>query len=162
LDVREMVREVLHDQRLQAELKRQQIWSQVADDLPCVGGDRRLLTQALTNLVDNAIKYTPEEGEIIVRSWEANGEVIITVQDNGIGIPLEFQPHVFDRFYRARQPGTEHISGSGLGLSLVRGIVRQHKGRVWVESAGQAGQGATFGLALPVLHAEEVGKKVDG
>jgi len=149
LDVGELVQEVLRSQRLGMEMKRQRLWSEIAGDLPRVEGDRRMLLQAVTNLVDNAIKYTPEEGDISVRVWAEGDEVFIVVRDTGIGIPPGEQDHVFDRFYRGHQPGTEHVPGSGLGLSLVQAIVQQHGGRVWVESEGIPGLGSTFGIALP-------------
>jgi PAS domain S-box-containing protein len=150
LDMAVILREVLQYQRLQSELKRQRLQSDIPAYLPKVQGDRRMLAQAITNLVDNAIKYTPEDGLIIVRAKTEQDEVIITVYDTGIGIPVEDQPHIFDQFYRARQPGTEKVSGTGLGLSLVKEIIGKHGGRVWVESQGIPGQGSTFGVALPI------------
>lgn len=150
VDPGQLVREVLSEQCLYAELKGQRLWSDIPEGLPAVKGDRRLLAQVVANLVDNAVKYTPQGGEIGVRVWAEPGEVLITVQDTGVGIPLEAQPRVFDQFFRARQPGTESVSGSGLGLSLVRAIVQQYGGRVWVESEGVPGRGSTFGVALPV------------
>ncbi len=145
-----LIQEVVADQRLHAEIKGQRLSSALDSALPTLRGDRTLLAQALTNLIDNAIKYTPEGGEIVVRAWTETGNLEITVEDNGIGIPVENQCSIFDQFYRARQPGTEHIPGSGLGLNLVRGIVQRHKGRVWVKSEGIPGRGSTLGISLPL------------
>jgi len=150
LDMGEIVREVLHERRLQVELKQQQLWSEVAPDLPSVRGDRQMLIQAVANLLDNAIKYTPSEGRISVRVWVEGDEILVSVQDSGLGIPPKLQSRIFDQFYRVRQPGTEHVPGTGLGLSLVQAIVQQHKGRVWVDSEGIPGKGSTFTIALPV------------
>lgn len=151
LDVGPLVQEVLRSQRMQAELKQHRLRSEVDEDIPPVLGDASMLSHALANLVDNAVKYTPTGGDITVRVWAEEGEVVIRVEDTGVGIPPDAQGRVFDQFYRARQPGTEHISGTGLGLSLVQAIVQQHGGRVWVESAGVPGEGTVFGLALPTL-----------
>ncbi|MBN1955215.1 MAG: GAF domain-containing protein [Anaerolineae bacterium] len=149
LDVGQLVRQVVQDQRLQGEMKEQQIWLDIVPEPIKVKGDQRMLTQAIANLVDNGIKYTPEGGKITIRVRADGDEVKIVVQDTGIGIPLDQQSRLFEQFYRVRQPGTEHISGTGLGLSLVREIVEKHGGRVWVESEGVPGQGSTFGIALP-------------
>jgi PAS domain S-box-containing protein len=150
LDMGVVVQKVLRDQCLQVELKQHFLWSEIAEDLPMVRGERVMLAQAVSNLVDNAVKYTQEGGEISVRVWAEGDEVLVTVQDNGPGIPPEDQSRVFDQFYRGHQPGTEHVPGSGLGLSLVQAIAQQHRGRVWVESEGTPGSGSTFGIALPV------------
>lgn len=80
--------------------------------------------------------------------------MILTVRDTGVGIPPEDLPHIFEHFYRACQSGTEHISGTGLGLSLVQSIVREHRGRVWAESEGIPGKGSLFGIALPAVPEE--------
>lgn len=149
LDIRSLVQEVLREQYVRAELRRQRLGFKAEGAIPKVEGDRYMLRHALFNLMDNALKYTPEEGEITVRVWAEDGEVRVTVQDTGIGVPTADQPRVFDRFYRGRQPGVEQVAGTGLGLSLVLAIVQQHKGRVWVESEGSPGKGSTFGIALP-------------
>ncbi len=146
----DVVREALRNQYLYAELKQQQLLSEIEDSLPQVAGNRRMLGEVVTNLLDNAIKYTPSGGTITVRVWTEEAQVLVTVQDTGIGVPQEAQLHIFDRFYRARQPGAEAVAGSGLGLSLVREIAEEYNGRAWVESTGVSGEGSTFGFALPV------------
>lgn len=151
VDLGDLAREVVQDLRLQAEMKAQRVWTETGRGPLLVRGDRRMLTQVIVNLLDNAIKYTPAGGEILVRVWAENGEVLLTVKDTGVGIPPEALPHVFEQFYRARQPGTEHVAGTGLGLSLVQSVVREHGGRVWVDSEGVVGKGSTFGIALPAL-----------
>lgn len=92
------------------------------------------LWQVFHNLVDNAIKYTPEGGMIQVSSRCADGEVIVEVQDNGIGIPSEHLPRIFDRFYRVTKPTSSAQGGAGLGLSIVQSIVTSLEGGVEVES----------------------------
>ncbi len=119
--------------------------------LPPVAGDADQIGRALTNLVSNAIRYTPEDGQIVVRSRLEGGHdgqdwVIIEVTDSGIGIPADEQPMIFDRFFRASNVSPT-IPGTGLGLSILRDIVAQHGGKVEVES--QEGQGSTFRVLLP-------------
>ena len=154
LDMGQLVQQAASEYRWQAEMKGLRLWTEVVRDVSPVWGNHRMLLQAIGNLLDNAIKYTPEGGTITLRLWEENGEVILTVRDTGVGIPPEAIPHLFEHFYRAHQPGTEHISGTGLGLALVQSIVREHRGRVWVESEGIPGKGSLFGIALPAAEVQ--------
>ncbi|HEY75156.1 MAG TPA: PAS domain-containing protein [Thermoflexia bacterium] len=151
VDMSELVREVVQEHRFRAEMKRLRLWTDIPEEPLLVKGDRHLLTQVVVNLLDNAIKYTPSGGEIWVRLWLEGDEVILTVQDTGIGIPKEAQPYLFEQFYRVHQPGAEKVAGTGLGLSLVQAVVREHGGRVWVESEGVPGKGSLFGVALPAM-----------
>ena len=121
---------------------------QIEPNLPHVRGDKALIKQALSNFVTNAIKYAPNSGEMTVKANRLNGEVLISVKDQGPGIPKEDQMRLFEKFYRVQQRGTEKIKGSGLGLAIVRSIAEKHGGRVWCES--QVGKGSTFGIALPI------------
>ncbi len=116
-------------------------------DLPPVHGNARRLRQVVVNLVGNALKYTPAGGEITVTARDDGGFVFLHVRDTGIGIALDDQRHIFDKFYRVRNDATERITGSGLGLSIVKAIVEKHDGRVWVKS--ELGQGSTFTVVLP-------------
>ncbi len=120
-----------------------------------ITGDHTLLRQAIGNLVDNAIKYTPSGGEVSVGMEvdEARGEVIIHVHDTGIGIAPEDQLRLFEKFYRIRRRETGNVPGTGLGLALVRSIIERHGGRVWVES--ELNKGSTFYIALPLRTEEE-------
>ncbi|MCD4685048.1 MAG: GAF domain-containing protein [Anaerolineae bacterium] len=115
------------------------------DTLPPINGDMQWLYRALINLISNAIKYTPHGGEITVRAYVHDSELHLEVRDNGCGIPPEAQTRLFERFYRA--PGVEQIKGSGLGLSIVKSVVEQHGGRVYVQSKVE--QGSTFGMIFP-------------
>ena len=118
-------------------------------DMPLlVWGDEHLLQRVVSNLVDNALKYTPPGGCITVDACAQAGQVILRVSDTGPGISLEAQSHVFERFYRqSDQP--DSVEGTGLGLTIVKSIVEQHGGRVWVTS--RPGQGSTFTVSLPAL-----------
>ncbi len=115
---------------------------------PVIWGDPTLLRQAVANLVDNAIKYTPPGGAVTVGLHVVGQEVHISVSDTGIGIAPEDQVRLFEKFFRIRRRGTEDVPGSGLGLAIVKSIVERHGGRVWVDS--QLGRGSTFTIALPI------------
>ncbi len=112
----------------------------------CVG-DRDRLAQVLDNLVSNALKFTPPGGTVVVRLCGKGAHARIEVADTGVGIPAEDQPHLFDRFYRARNATGRSIPGLGLGLTIVRTIVEGHGGTVSVHST--PGEGATFTVLLP-------------
>jgi len=113
-----------------------------------VTGDRSYLEQVFINLLDNAIKYTHEEGEISISAFEnEQKEIQVLIQDNGIGIPKEDLSRIFERFYRVDKGRSQELGGTGLGLSIVKHIVQAHGGRVWVES--QPGKGSTFYFTLP-------------
>jgi len=119
-----------------------------AEPAPIILGDATLLRQAVANLVDNAIKYTPSGGSVTVGLKAVGREVLITVADTGLGIAPEDQVRLFEKFYRIRRRDADEIQGSGLGLAIVKSIVERHGGRVWVESA--LNQGSTFTIALPI------------
>ncbi len=110
-------------------------------------GDSEQFERALINLVENAIKFTPYGGTVTIDVQQVNTEIVFEVTDNGIGIPLELHDQVFERFFRGRQKGVEHVSGSGLGLSLVKTIVENHRGKIRLES--REGQGTTFFISVP-------------
>ncbi len=113
-----------------------------------VKGDRSYLEQILINLLDNATKYTPEGGKVIVSAVEKDSKDIqFSVEDNGIGIPKEDLSRIFERFYRVDKGRSKELGGTGLGLSIVKHLVQAHGGRVWVES--QMGKGSTFYFTLP-------------
>ena len=127
--------------------KRHTLSVSISPGLPPVMGNARRLEQVVLNLVGNAVKYTPEGGKINVTLQVDGPYLVLDVTDNGIGIPPEDQPYVFDKFYRVQSDATAGIAGTGLGLSIVRSIVEKHSGRVWVES--KPGQGSKFVVLLP-------------
>jgi two-component system phosphate regulon sensor histidine kinase PhoR len=111
-----------------------------------VFGDRQQLSQLVDNLLDNAIKYTPEAGMIQVRVHSGGGEVILEVEDSGIGISPQYQHRVFERFYRVDKARSQSLGGTGLGLSIVKNIAERHGGNVSVIS--QLGRGSTFSFKM--------------
>lgn len=114
---------------------------------PTVEGDAGRLEQALNNLVANAIKYSPNGGKIEIAGRALPNEVIITVSDQGVGIPPHEQPYVFERFFRGERERRQSTPGAGLGLYLTKAIVEAHGGRIWVES--KPNEGSAFSFALP-------------
>lgn len=137
--------------RLLAEEKRQTLELDLPDNLPDMSADAHRIDQAMSNLLGNAIKFTPEGGMIRVSGRRHNDEIVVTVTDTGPGISPEYLPKVFDWFWQA--PTSKH-AGSGLGLSIAKGIVEAHGGRIWVES--QLGKGSSFSFALPLADQEQV------
>ncbi|MBE7172941.1 MAG: PAS domain S-box protein [Williamsia sp.] len=112
-----------------------------------VKADQERISQVLTNLISNAIKYSPHGGEVLIDCHTEGHEVIISVQDHGIGIPAEMQAQVFERFFRAGEVKQQNYAGLGLGLYITAGIVHRHGGKIWVES--EPGKGSTFYFTLP-------------
>ncbi len=121
-----------------------------APDGLVVEGDEDHLRRAVANLISNAIKYSPEGGPVTVEASRRNGDVLVAVRDEGLGIPADEQRRVFDRFYRVDTVKTRKIGGTGLGLALVREIARAHGGDVGVESV--EGHGSRFWMKVPVTH----------
>jgi signal transduction histidine kinase len=117
--------------------------------LPKVAGDPGRTRQVLTNLVDNAIKYSPHGGRIELAVEADEGYARFTVRDEGLGIPLGEQKRIFEKFYRLDPDHRRGIGGSGLGLYICRELVRTMNGRIWVES--DLGKGATFAFELPIV-----------
>jgi signal transduction histidine kinase len=115
--------------------------------LPTVCGRARRLEQVLTNLVGNACKFTPPDKRVVLHAHATSGEVVMSVQDEGPGIPADAVPKLFTRFFRADDGSARQIGGTGLGLAIVKQIVQEHGGRVWVEST--VGAGSRFFVALP-------------
>jgi two-component system phosphate regulon sensor histidine kinase PhoR len=122
------------------------IKTELAENLPELLGDENKIHSMITNLVNNAIKFTPEKGQITVSAQVSNNEFVIKVADSGMGIPKEDLPKIFGRFYRVHRPGKQ-IQGSGLGLAIVKEIVIRHDGRIEVES--ETDKGSTFTVYLP-------------
>lgn len=119
-----------------------------------VRGDPDRLQQVLSNLVSNAIKFSPGGGEILISASRTDGEVVISVQDQGLGVPAEARDRLFTKFYRIDSPDRREIRGTGLGLAICRQIIEAHGGRIWVES--EAGKGSTFSFSVPLDSQEEV------
>ena len=150
-DLIEIARTVITEHGLPTQKRQQTIEAHVPESLPPVRGDPQRLYQVMANLVSNAMKYTPNGGRITVGLHQEDDQILFEVTDTGYGIPKEAQARIFERFYRVAGSSTVDATGTGLGLALVKSIVDQHGGRVWVTS--QVGQGSTFRVSLPVWRA---------
>jgi PAS domain S-box-containing protein len=133
-------------------LKHGSLQVQVPDDLPLVWGNGRRLGQVVNNLLDNAIKYAPAHGQVLLRASLQDDGVQVDISDNGPGIPAADLPHIFEKFYRARE-GRCQARGSGLGLSIAHSIIQAHRGRIWAES--REGVGTTISFRVPVWAGED-------
>ena len=121
-------------------------------NLPKVQVDEARIGEVLTNLVENAVKYSPKGTTITIEVYPDGKEVIVSVSDEGVGIPPELHQKVFERFYQANSPAVGHKPGTGLGLCICRGIVEAHGGRIWLES--EPGKGTKFSFSIPTSKGE--------
>jgi two-component system phosphate regulon sensor histidine kinase PhoR len=133
---------------LKAERKRLTIEIEVPSAMPAVLGDASLLREVLQNLLDNAVQYTANGGQIRVRASVSGREAVVAVSDTGIGIPLAEQERIFERFYRVDAARSREEGGTGLGLSIAKHIVETHGGRLQVES--EVGRGSSFSFSIPL------------
>lgn len=117
--------------------------------LPKVFADKDRILQVLTNLVGNALQYTPMGGRVLISAVKVRSEIQISITDSGIGISPDQIPFIFNRFYRTDKSRARASGGSGIGLTIAQSLVKAHHGRIWVESAGE-GKGSTFFFTLPV------------
>ncbi len=129
----------------------------ILGDNKTVYGDRDRTGQVITNLLTNAIKYSPKSEEVIVTTQVDGNDVILLVQDYGIGIPVENQSQIFERFYRAKSDNSNTYAGLGLGLYIAKEIIRRQKGDIWFTSV--VGKGSTFGFCLPT-HKRKIDKNI--
>jgi signal transduction histidine kinase len=152
LDIIERVTSAL---QLQASQKNIALQVELPKDMPhAVDADQALLHQAVYNLVENAIKYTPDNGRVVIRTLSQPGYLIFAIEDSGLGISAEDLPHLFEKFYRGKQRETRAQPGSGLGLAIVHSVATNHGGRVWVDSV--IGKGSTFYLQIPLTQIKEL------
>ncbi len=148
ISVPAIIKYVVDGLRPNVQQKGQKIVLEIDDGLPHIYGTPTRLRQMLQNLIDNANKYTPSGGQITVRARAEGAQLVIEVADTGIGIPVEEQPYIFDKLYRASNIDSG-LSGSGLGLAIVKSIVEDHQGRYWFDS--EPGKGTTFTLVFPIV-----------
>jgi len=147
VQVEQLVASCLETAQLKASRKQLRLTVHFPSDLPSMRGDPNRLQEVLQNLLDNAVQYTPGGGKVEVFASQSNGNVVVTVADNGIGIPQAEQDRIFERFYRVDTARSREVGGTGLGLSIARHIVEAHGGRIWVESA--VGEGSQFHFSIP-------------
>jgi len=148
LDLKEVLEEATIELQDQIQAKGHYLELKFCDERLPIQGDRTLIQQLVRNLLGNAIKYTPENGQITLTSDIEDDHVSIKFQDTGVGIPSKDLPYVFEKFFRVQSDETRDIEGTGLGLAIVRSIVENHKGHIHVESS--LGVGTTFTVNLPL------------
>ncbi len=153
--IHEVVEQVVTSLQARAQSRGLDLKAQVPASLPAVWGDSARVAQILTNLVGNAIQYTPPGGKVTISARPANGFLEVSVADTGIGISEENRKRIFDRFFRADDPLVQETPGTGLGLSITASLVEMHGGEIWVES--ELGEGSTFTFTLPLATAPRPG-----
>jgi PAS domain S-box-containing protein len=151
-----LLHQVSESLRIEAMKKDQELEIQTPDRLPRVLADEGRLTQVMTNLISNAIKFTPRGGRINIRAGLEGDKLLVQVIDDGIGIPAEALPELFQRFYQVDSSATRQAGGSGLGLYISKQIVESHGGRIWVDS--QLGEGSCFSFTIPIADPAEAVK----
>ncbi len=160
----DIIREVLDITKPQADSKGITLRYQPSEEDWLFNVDYDHIRTAIMNIVSNSVKYTPDGGQVLLSTKVAGGFVNFAVQDTGIGISKEDLPHIFDRFFRVKGKATRHITGSGLGLALVKEVVQAHQGFIEVQSTPQVG--TTFTLSFPLAQkngvplAEKIGADV--
>jgi signal transduction histidine kinase len=155
-----LVRELVAQLNKELDVERHRLLLDVPDSLPPIYADRDRVRQILSNLLSNAIKYSPEGGEVVLHAsvlhrtpasappLSHEPALLISVRDQGIGIPQHELTRIFERFYRVDNSNTRRIGGTGLGLAITRALVELHGGRIWVDST--PGEGSTFYVTLPI------------
>ncbi len=138
---------IVDDVALRAHTQNRVLSIHIPPELPAVAADRNSLSEVITNLIDNAIKYSSEGGQVIVKAEVKGNFVEVGVQDFGIGIPPTVMQHLFSKFYRSHK-SRQTVSGTGLGLYLSKAIIESHGGQIWARST--EGQGSTFGFTIPI------------
>jgi len=150
VDIEEVVDQAIDACREKAEAKGITVAARFADERPCppVLADKDAMLSVFTNLIDNAVKYTPEGGHVDIAVRCDGLYVKVSVADDGIGMTAEDKERVFDEFFRAKNEYTDHVPGTGLGLTLARRLVEIHEGHIAVDST--PGAGSTFSVSIPV------------
>ena len=146
VDINALVRDAA--ERAEMASEKHSIKTDLDQALPVINADPDRLIQVVSNLVSNAVKYSPDGGEVKISTRSADGQVVVAVADQGVGIPPEFISRLFGRYERFESNRTSKVVGTGLGLAICRQIVELHGGRIWAES--QLGSGSTFQFSLPM------------
>jgi two-component system phosphate regulon sensor histidine kinase PhoR len=146
VNLKEIISQSIENLDYQISEKMQELVLSIPKDIPLILGNPLHLHRMVTNLLENAIKFTPPLGKIYINCRDEASQLIVEISDNGPGIPLADQPHIFDKFYRGSN-FSQNTPGTGLGLSIVKSVVEKHHGRIWLESSPT---GTTFTVILPI------------
>ncbi len=158
-DLTDIVSRIADNHLVPAEKGELKLSVSVADNVPVINADTNMLERALTNLVDNAIKYTPNGGAVNVQAAVENNSIIMSVKDTGFGISEDNQKHLFERHVRIPRQEHKKIKGSGLGLFIVKSVAQRHGGDAWVKSI--EGHGSTFFMSIPLEGANLMNPETD-
>jgi len=150
VSINELIETVTQHLRSQFDEKGILLEANLAAGLPKVPADKDRILQVLTNLVGNALQYTPAGGKVVASAAQSKSEIVISITDTGIGISPDHLPFIFNRFYRTDKSRARASGGSGIGLTIAQALVKAHHGRIWAESAGE-GKGSSFHFTLPVI-----------
>ncbi|MEJ2748474.1 MAG: ATP-binding protein [Anaerolineae bacterium] len=150
LNLKQQLYEVAQSWQVLTNNKNIHLHTEIEPNLPTIVADANLLDQVFTNLLDNALKFSPEDSKITIGAQTAGRNIIVSIADQGQGIVPEKATRIFDRFYQVKNSG-QVKSGAGIGLALCKAIVEAHDGRIWAKSQGE-GQGTTFFIALPITN----------
>ena len=132
----------------EAKGRRHELTLELDENLPPITGDRERIEQVVVNIMSNAMKYTPNGGKVCLRGKTDGEQLVISVADNGVGIPEEDQPRLFERFYRVDKARSRDKGGTGLGLAIAAEIIRYHHGSIGVDS--RIDEGTTVTVRLPI------------
>lgn len=146
VDLNALVKEVANRLKPQADRNHLTLSTNYYADLPTTSADRERVRQVITNILHNAIKFTPPQGKILVSTRQEGQTIIAEVSDTGIGIAAEDLPHIFERFFKADK--SRSTTGTGLGLAIAKHTIQAHGGNIWVTS--EPGKGSVFGFSLPM------------
>ena len=149
-DVGGLVAHAVEQERTRAERNGVGFIINIAPNIPAISADSKSLERAIIAILDNAIKFSPEGGDVIIDVGHADSHVWVTVTDHGVGIPHEMMPRIFERFFHMDQVGVHMFRGLGLGLSIARQVIEQHGGMIEVKST--LGKGSTFTIWLKAIH----------
>jgi signal transduction histidine kinase len=156
-DIQKLVDEVTETMQSSADMKDIKIDIELEEKLPSLNIDQARIKQVIINLVNNAIKFSPKGSIINIRAKKEEGNILFEVQDFGRGMPKNKQKKIFEAFYQVDSGKNTKFGGAGLGLSISRGIVMSHGGRIWVEST--LGKGSTFRFTLPLRPVKDIEEK---
>jgi len=148
-DLKTIISDVADLISIQCKNKNIKLITDIQKDIPPVLADRTQLERVFINLLGNAVKFTPEDGKITIKTHTEDNVIQVDISDTGIGIPPDSLSMLFEEFYRVDNPINQQVKGTGLGLSLVKYIVEAHKGKIWAES--KPGKGSTFSFTLPAM-----------
>lgn len=161
-DIGRIMEEIAETMQSSAALKEIKVNTKIDEGIPDLFIDKERITQVVINLINNAIKFSPDGSIINLKVKKEYNDVLFEVEDFGRGIPRDKQDKVFETFYQVDSGKDRKFGGAGLGLAISRGIVIAHGGKIWVESEGKSGKGSTFRFTLPIETVIDIEKRFKG